>query len=623
MMMNQSSYNNSYNSYGASNTTSKDTSAAAGIIGLASTLTFGNADFRTVAARAHAVRLLGLLCSLYRFDMAPHLTRMQNYVLRRFRESEREIQEACATTFGQFVQYVLPADEPLAGILKPLFALLSEKSKDAQTTAAMSLAKVLESSIKASAATGNDRVLTESQRLAALLLKQYLNPMCMARPAMMDAFAMLVRACGPCAQSAQLLYSSGWWPAIKEAVRDPKDWFHRRSAVQVLAAVVALATCGADGVQVAPEFVTQATEHKSEIASLLDAARYDKIKPVRDTALPALDQLSGIPDPIIRANAWAAASATADDAAADATLARSLNRSMVRTIKSSPAKRSFKSSAGPGVALGSRSLNFSASAMDYSGSVDGFGQQDQADQEEDADGNAFEAGSQHSSVAASSGGAGNAKLGAELEKIARQQETLMQMLESFSVSTRMAFKQFEERLGKLEDQMERVTTSGANTNTHSPRNASAGGTSTMDSRNMSRTSSSSYMDTETGGGAWRKASGLWQQGQHNEAYRVLLADGDSMQLVRMMGRTGPVLDLLEDDVRIMLVDRWIEFLQQHSFLDNVLVWIEQAQEDFAAARVPHSTMQQLMRALHEVSAMATPHGIRAAKLYADIARTLQ
>eukprot|EP00762_Andalucia_godoyi_P006188 ANDGO_01636.mRNA.1 Microtubule-associated protein TORTIFOLIA1 len=630
---NNSSFSNSL--YAADRSQPQMQSVTSGAVsGLASTLSFGQSDFKTVSARAQTLRILGLLCSLYRFDMSAHVSRMQMYVVRRFRDSEKEVQDACATVFGHIVKYVLSEDEPITQLVKPLFAMLNEKNREAQVTASLSLVRVLENcsrsrlysasgmspaaSLMNSSTSSQLSASNEVVKMGQALLRFYSNPLCLAKPNILDIVSSLIKCEGPSTAAAQVVFQSNIWNAVTtQAIKDQKDWFHRRAAAQFLHTVISAATDIAVSSENPADFVQLATQKKDEMRAVLEDARFDKIKPVREIAQQAFEMLQGIPDPILRSHLWSTVSdSDCKDGGATEALTRSLNKSMIKTIKASPAKQAFKT----------RSFQATAGMGSFSDNQGPGGY----DEQSGPDATAFDmAQAQQAQTKASPSSLSSVNVVSELEKIARQQEALVQLLESLSVTTKNAFRGFEDRLQRLEGRVEQMSQSQTECAAGSPgnpdedqvvtgsRSLSFHAKAATTSGTSAAAAGNSKNIVEDQGGAWRKSQALWTQGQYSEAYRVLLDGDDPLQLVRMMGRTGPVLDVLDAYVRTDLVERWVDFLERGVFLDNILAWIHQSlqlEDGQMIAGLPLDLSSRLSEALRSVSAHASPHGIKAATL---------
>jgi hypothetical protein len=74
---------------------------------------------------------------------------------------------------------------------------------------------------------------------------------------------------------------------------------------------------------------------------------------------------------------------------------------------------------------------------------------------------------------------------------------------------------------------------------------------------------------------WSRAMENVRSGDVEVAYAEILGSSDELLLVRLMGRTGPVLEQLSAATVAQLMGRIKQFLQQQSFLDCIIPWIQQ------------------------------------------------
>ena len=90
---------------------------------------------------------------------------------------------------------------------------------------------------------------------------------------------------------------------------------------------------------------------------------------------------------------------------------------------------------------------------------------------------------------------------------------------------------------------------------------------------------SNFKSNKAGGGPfwmlWSRAMENVRSGDLDAAYLEILGSGDELLLVRMMGRTGPVLQQLSPSTALQLVRTIKHLLQQQSFLDCILPWFQQ------------------------------------------------
>lgn len=74
---------------------------------------------------------------------------------------------------------------------------------------------------------------------------------------------------------------------------------------------------------------------------------------------------------------------------------------------------------------------------------------------------------------------------------------------------------------------------------------------------------------------WSRAMENVRSGDLDVAYSEILGSNDELLLVRLMGRTGPCLDQLGTTTVSQLVGCIKQFLQQQSFLDCIIPWLQQ------------------------------------------------
>lgn len=74
---------------------------------------------------------------------------------------------------------------------------------------------------------------------------------------------------------------------------------------------------------------------------------------------------------------------------------------------------------------------------------------------------------------------------------------------------------------------------------------------------------------------WSRAMESVRSGDLDVAYSEILGSNDDLLLVRLMGRTGPVLEQLGVATASQLIGCIKQFLQQQSFLDCIIPWLQQ------------------------------------------------
>lgn len=98
-------------------------------------------------------------------------------------------------------------------------------------------------------------------------------------------------------------------------------------------------------------------------------------------------------------------------------------------------------------------------------------------------------------------------------------------------------------------------------------------------KHTSRSFGTDQKPNSAGGGPfwmlWSRAMESVRSGDLDVAYIDILLSGDELLLVRLMGRTGPVLQQLSPGTVMQLMSSVKRFLQQQSFLDCIIPWIQQ------------------------------------------------
>lgn len=647
-------------------------------------------SFLTVSARSSTLRLVAVLASLYRLDLVPYLSKLVSFISRRLRDSEREVQESCAAAFGSLVRHAISPGEPMSVVLRPVFAHLQERSKEVQQSSALALTRILEnvtvdrlsspsqsssSSATTTAAAATTGTSSELPRLAVAIYRHMTHPLAMVKPVLWQALSALVRL----AKQDFVHALPAWMPLLAEAVKDQRDWTLRAAAVGFCEALL-------DAVY--PAQVQILSPFKSDLLFLLEDLRYDKIKSVRDAATFVIDRLDTLPESSMhsRPSKWAispssayeagkslasamrkpkkslfeeyswmdggdaggSASGRASGGAATVTWAdlRGLGASASPGTTRSPGGRSARGAGAGGLLISSRPHSAvsstglssssagaisSASLTSLSLSTNRSDAGPGADRTNAAAEEAFPAAGGLSGLPpthAAAGGATSAamsRLATDLERIARQQQNLLELFESFAVSARRSLSSLEDRMVLVEQRVESV---------YSVQSAERTVTETGATAAVTATSTTAAGASASGGptaamALWTTAVGHLDNGNPEAAFSTILSSGDSSQLIRLMGRTGPVLESLSHDLAQRMMLRLAAFVEEGSFLDNVLPWLTQAAslaETTAAAtgvvvlQLDRSVLQRLLETLHVLSVRPTPHGLAAAQLLPRLQR---
>jgi hypothetical protein len=112
---------------------------------------------------------------------------------------------------------------------------------------------------------------------------------------------------------------------------------------------------------------------------------------------------------------------------------------------------------------------------------------------------------------------------------------------------------------------------------------------------------------------WSRALESVHANDLDGAYLEILGSGDELLLVRMMGHTGPVLQQLASTTVLQLVCTITQLLQQQSFLDCILPWIQQVSDLTASngadcLELSEEVKKDLVLSLQDASAMDFAEG---------------
>ncbi|KAL5972705.1 hypothetical protein ACLOJK_039510 [Asimina triloba] len=111
--------------------------------------------------------------------------------------------------------------------------------------------------------------------------------------------------------------------------------------------------------------------------------------------------------------------------------------------------------------------------------------------------------------------------------------------------------------------------------------------------------------------SWTHAMDSLHVGDMDSAYAELLSTGDDQLLVKLMDRSGPVIDQLSNEVASEILHAIGQFLLDQSLFDVGLSWIQQLADlimengsDFLA--VPAEVKREILLSLHEATALDLP-----------------
>ncbi|XP_020265965.1 TORTIFOLIA1-like protein 2 isoform X2 [Asparagus officinalis] len=228
------------------------------------------------AVRKECVRLTGTLARFHGPLLAPHLGKILASIVRRLKDSDSVVRDACVETAGVLAATVMSsrssaqgAESAFVAILKPLFEALGEQSRYVQAGSASCLARVIDDT--------SDPPTSVFPQMLARVIRLLKNPHFMAKPAAIDLIRSIVQAGGASTEHVLSTVVTSILETLKSA-----DWTTRKAASVALASIA---------VHVGPSLGSCRT---SCILSL-ESCRFDKVKPVRDTIMHALQCWKTVP----------------------------------------------------------------------------------------------------------------------------------------------------------------------------------------------------------------------------------------------------------------------------------------------------------------------------------------
>ncbi|PIN15842.1 hypothetical protein CDL12_11508 [Handroanthus impetiginosus] len=217
------------------------------------------------AVKKEGIRLLAALCAAHTDAAATHLTKIIGHIVKRLKDSDSQVRDACRDAIGLLAGLYLKGSNGGDGIVslfvKPLFEVMSENNKTAQGGASLCLAKMVECATNPPLAT--------FQKLCPRICKYLNNPNFFAKASLLQVVSSLsqVRAIAP--QHLEPLLES-----IHEFLGS-SDWATRKAAAD------SLITLSLNTSNITPE-------RAASTLNVLEACRFDKIKPVRESVTEAL-----------------------------------------------------------------------------------------------------------------------------------------------------------------------------------------------------------------------------------------------------------------------------------------------------------------------------------------------
>ncbi|KAG8386146.1 hypothetical protein BUALT_Bualt03G0118700 [Buddleja alternifolia] len=217
------------------------------------------------AVKKEGLRLLAALCAAHKDAAATHLTKIIGHIVKRLKDSDSLVRDACRDAIGSLAGMYLKGgnggDGAVSLFVKPLFEVMNENNKTAQGGAAMCLAKIVECA--------PDLPLTTFQKLCSRVCKYLNSPNFIAKASLLQVVSSLSQVGAIAPQNLEPLLQS-----IHDYLGS-SDWATRKAAADTLSAL-------------AVNMSNIIPEGAASTVNALEACRFDKIKPVRDSMTEAL-----------------------------------------------------------------------------------------------------------------------------------------------------------------------------------------------------------------------------------------------------------------------------------------------------------------------------------------------
>ncbi|KAK9155759.1 hypothetical protein Sjap_003239 [Stephania japonica] len=217
------------------------------------------------AIKRESLRLLTVLCATHSGFAAAHLKRVIAHVVKRLKDSDSGVKEACQEAVGVLAGMYLRGDcggnVNVGVFVKPLLEVLGDQGKVVQVGAANCLAKMVEGA-------AGEGVVAGLQKLCPRICKYLNSHGFQAKAALLCVVSNLAQVRAIAQHSVPTLLQS-----IYDCLHNT-DWATRKAAADAL---IALATHS-----------SHLIEGTSMTVAAVEACRFDKVKPVRDSMTEAL-----------------------------------------------------------------------------------------------------------------------------------------------------------------------------------------------------------------------------------------------------------------------------------------------------------------------------------------------
>ncbi|CAH8360276.1 unnamed protein product [Eruca vesicaria subsp. sativa] len=215
--------------------------------------------------KRESTRLLSFLCLTYSDLTSSQLAKIISHIVKRLKDADNGVRDACRDAIGSLSEKFLTEKEAssMVGLFaKPLFEAMSEQNRSLQSGAAICMGKMVDSA--------TEPPVAAFQKLCPRISKLLNSPNYLTKASLLPVVGSLSQVGAIAPQSLESLLHS-----IHECLRCT-DWVTRKAASDVLISLAVHST----------SLVANKTD--STLAAL-EACRFDKIKPVRESLSEALN----------------------------------------------------------------------------------------------------------------------------------------------------------------------------------------------------------------------------------------------------------------------------------------------------------------------------------------------
>nr|TKR75485.1 microtubule-associated protein TORTIFOLIA1-like [Populus alba] len=240
------------------------------------------------SVKKESLHLLSLACQSHRDLTLPHLAKIISCIVKRLKDSDSSVRDACREAIGVLSGLYLKGNGgggegggggdgngngagPMVGLfVRPLFEAMGEQNKVVQSGAAMCMAKMVECAAAEGDDSGGNVPIGAFHKLCPRICKLLNGQSFQAKAALLGVVTSLSQVGAIAPQGLEPLLQN-----IRDCLGST-DWATRKAAADALSAIALHSSrLIADGAA-------------NSTLTVLEACRFDKIKPVRDSMTEAL-----------------------------------------------------------------------------------------------------------------------------------------------------------------------------------------------------------------------------------------------------------------------------------------------------------------------------------------------